>query len=522
MVDQKSDKSDGKYRACEIGKCRFRRPFFIASQPGSVVPASLSDAAQIGEFRGGSAATYAGVPRCQNPGDLITWTPADLIAYEDIPGSFPVDQSAVVPAISTRKKRRRRSPNPMRWVVVLIVAAGVIGGVLWGTVWWEERPLAEVENHLREKNYAEALVKAEAFLKKSPGHGRAIALKARALVHMGNANEAARLFDQVGAAAPEEIRDCAKAYLMQERWVEALPVLEYLVQQFPDDPDLRHELSACRARLGRFDGAIEMAKSFASMKGFEARGNLLIGTIEHERGNDGKACEAWEQVLLIAPELDDLQVPAHEFRGQYGNALLTTGKAAAAEVSLRKSLELYDSPEVRANLGQALLQLGRDSEAEQEWSKVVDSSPGNQIARQGLAELAMKKSDFSKALDSLEPIANDPGLAVSSAFLLQRAYSMAGRTDKALEWKGRLEEIRKRDELQHTVDQVLIESADTMWGQALRAYRFAEQGNWRQAEALLSPLLAKPDVHPFIVAVGDAIRKKTQLPDLDGIPLELF
>ena len=121
---------------------------------------------------------------------------------------------------------------------MLLFVAGVIAGVLWGTVWWEERPLAEAENCLRQKNYEEALAKADAFLRHFPGHGRAIALKARALVHTGNAAEAARLFDQVGAASPEEIRDCAKAYLMQERWVEALPVLEYLVQQSPDDPDL--------------------------------------------------------------------------------------------------------------------------------------------------------------------------------------------------------------------------------------------------------------------------------------------
>jgi tetratricopeptide (TPR) repeat protein len=433
-----------------------------------------------------------------------------------------VDQTAAAPAILKRPSRRRRAPGPLRWLIMLLIVAAVISGVLWGTVWWEERPLAEAEKYLREKNYEGALANAETFLKHSPGHGRAIALKARALVYTGNAAEAARLFDQVGAASPEEIRDCAKAYLMQERWVEALPVLEYLVQQSPDDPDLLHELSACRARLGRFDGAIEMAKAFAAIEGFEARGYLLVGTIEHERGNDKKACEAWEHVLKIAPDLRDLQVPAYEFQGQYGNALLKTGNASEAVVVLRKSIEMFDSPEIRANLGQALLQLGQDAEAEEQWTKTLEISPKNQIARQGLAELAMRKSKFDAALEFLEPIAGEPDLAVSSAFLLQRAYSMAGQADKASEWKERLELIRKRDELQHTVDQVLIESAETMWGQALRAYRFAEQGNIRQAEALLSPLLGKPDVHPFISSLGEAIRNRTQLPDLDGIPLELF
>lgn len=403
-----------------------------------------------------------------------------------------------------------------------MLAVGIIGGVLWGTIWWEERPLAEGERLLEQKESSRALSLAEQFLRDYPNHGRATALKARSLLQLGRVDEAARLFDQVGAASEEDMRDCAKVYLLQQRWLESLPVLEYLVLQHPHDPDLLHELSACRARLGRFDEAVESATTFAHVSGFEDRGFLLVGTIERERQNNINACDAWSRVVELNPEAKNLQIPAHEFFAEYGSALLDTGKPAEAAKYLQKSAAEMPIAATHATLGQAYLQLGKEADAEREWELAIAEDNSHEPSRQGLAELAMRQSDFRKVIDLLEPLADAQSITMSSAFLLQRAYTMAEMTDKASQWKDRVAEIRKQDELQHSVDQVLIESAQTKWGQALRAYRFAERGNWGQAEILVSPLLNQPDVHPFIESLGEAIRTRSALPDLSGIPLKLY
>lgn len=405
---------------------------------------------------------------------------------------------------------------------MLAIGIAVIAGASWGAVWWEERPLVEVERLLVEKDSWAALSKADRFLRNHPDHGRATALKARALLQLGRADEAARLFDQVGAATDDDMRDCSKAYLMQERWVQALPVLEYLVLLHPDDPDLLHELSACRAKLGRYDDALEAATRFASIAGHEARGQLLIGTLERERSNDTRACEAWARVVEIAPDGQNLQIPADEFFLQYGTALFTSGKPAAAVERLRQSIQFKSTAQARETLGQALSQLGKTAEAEQEWRLAISDHSFSESARQGLAELAMRQSDFRQALELLQPLADSSQLSSSSAFLIQRAYMMSGDKAAAGSWKEKQETIRKREELEHSVDQVLIEAPGTIWGQALRCYRLAQQGNWDQAEILLSPLLTDSDLHPFIAALGGAIRDRGPLPDLSGIPLKLY
>ena len=97
----------------------------------------------------------------------------------------------------------------------------------------------------------------------------------------------------------------------------------------------------------------------------------------------------------------------------------------------------------------------------------------------------------------------------------------AGRHRSASAWQARVEQIRKLEELHGTVDQVLNDSPDSMWGQVLRAYRLAEQGNWDQAELLLKPFLEDP-AHPFISALGAAVQARSALPQLSGLPIESF
>ncbi|MCX7396567.1 MAG: tetratricopeptide repeat protein [Planctomycetales bacterium] len=405
--------------------------------------------------------------------------------------------------------------------MLLIAAAGLIAGVLWGAVWWEERPLAEVEKQLRNKDYDQALALVDRFLRKFPENGRGIALKARALVHQGNAAEAVRLFDQVGAASPDEIRDCAKAFLILQRWLQALPLLEYLHTMNPKDPDLLHELSACRAKLGRYDDAITAALEFSKLPECEARGYTLIGLLETERGNHRTACEAWQRVLTISPGGEGLQVPPEEFLAEYGAALLKVGNPTAALVQLQRSVSTKPTVRSLMLLGKAFYQEGRIEEAKQTWQEVISLDKTNEESRQGLAELAMKRSDFSSALNWLMPLAEAPTISSTTAFLLQRAFSLSGDQTTSQQWQSRANEIRRREERNRTVDQILIDSPTSLWGQVLQAYRLAEQENWDQA-ALMMTGIPDEQSHPFITKLANAVRDHGPLPDLTSLPLEVF
>ncbi len=418
------------------------------------------------------------------------------------------------------RPKRNRSER-LRWLLYISVGSAVVVAGLWGTDWWRERPLAEIDRRLTNNESPLALKLTDQFLKTHPGHARAIALKARAFVQLGRPSEALQLIDQVGAASQADMRAYAQACLMLEKWMQALPVLEYLLQLDPENSGILHEVSACRAKLGRSAEAVEAAVRFAAIKGNEARGNLLVGMLERDRGNDRKACEAWTHVLQLNPDASDLQIPPDVFTLDFGTVLLEISEPGRAAEQFRKSLEIKHSTKALALLGKACSQLGLTEEAEKHWRIAVMIDSADAASRQGLAELAMKRSDFREALDWLRPLAESSELSSATAFLLQRAYSLTGDSQSASAWQSKVDQIRKQEELVRTVDQILIDSPASMWGQVLRSHRLAEQGNWEQADILLAPYRSD-DVHPFVRELSTAIENHGTLPDFSALPIELF
>jgi tetratricopeptide (TPR) repeat protein len=317
------------------------------------------------------------------------------------------------------------------------------------------------------------------------------------------------------------MRAYAQASLMLQRWTSALPVLEHLVKMEPGDGDLLHELSACRARLGRYDESIEAAVQFSKLPGNEARGYTLIGLLERDRGNNQKCAEAWRRVLELRPDAKDLQVSAAEFFQEYGKALLLTGDASQAESALVRGVSAGESAAALAWLGKAQQQLGRRQDSERTWLRAVELEPLNAMALEGLAELLMQRQDFAGALARLQPLEEQPGLKSSTGFLLQRLYGLVNQPEKAAEWKQRTEKLRRAEDGLVHMEQVIVSSPDTMWGRVYQAWYLAEQDNREQARELLSPFV-KEDAEPFILKLWAALRDGTPLPGPEEGPLDVF
>ncbi|MFN5199097.1 MAG: tetratricopeptide repeat protein [Planctomyces sp.] len=414
-------------------------------------------------------------------------------------------------------RRRRRGRRMWLWLVPLVL--GVLALLL--IPWWNERGLRVAEWQLESGDAAGALATVDEYLETQGGTESGLALKARVLVKLGQPAEALRLIERVGAASVPEMRAYAQASLMLQRWTSALPVLEHLVKLEPADGDLLHELSACRARLGRYDESIAAAVQFSKLPGNEARGFTLIGLLERDRGNNQKCAEAWSRVLELRPDAKDLQVSAAEFFQEYGKALLLTGDASKAESALVRGVSAGESAAALAWLGKAQQQLGRRQDSERTWLRAVELEPLNAMAAEGLAELLMQRQDFTGALARLQPLEEQPGLRSSTGFLLQRLYGLLNQPEKSAEWKQRTEKLRRAEEALVHMEQVIVSSPDTMWGRVYQAWYLAEQDNRDQARELLSPFV-KEGAEPFIMKLWAALRDGTPLPGPEEGPLDVF
>lgn len=337
-----------------------------------------------------------------------------------------------------------------RWVwriLVLGVPAVVLSAAIVTAVpWWRDRPLANIEGQLEQPDGAQpALEAAEAFLARYPASDRALALKARALAGLGRWDEANQIFSKVGARSPEEIRAWATALVHGRRFREALPLLERLLESEPDDPAALRQAVACRFQMGLTAAALDGAERLGRLDGHELEGFFLAGVVHRARGATDQALAKWAHIEALRPDGQGLPIGPAEFFLTYGEDLLLEGLPRTAAVKLNKSRELKDGLAVQLALGKACALSGQAAEAAGAWQRALEHDGGNAEARNGLAELALGDGDAREALAWLEPLLDDPRLSSTTAYLLERIYTVMGNEDELERWQGRTAELRRQE-----------------------------------------------------------------------------
>jgi len=392
------------------------------------------------------------------------------------------------------------------------------GSILFGIVWWRDRPLAEAEASLEKGDAKYAHYLLAKFLDHHPHHQRATALQARVHVALGNPDLALALFEQAGGATVEDHRAWARALLMTEQWTLAIPLLERVVQKEPENADALYELTACRVRLGMFEQALDSAQHFARLPGQEARGHMFVGAILRDLGKDAEAAAAYQTVLQYDPTAQSLQSPAAEFFLQYGQTLLRLGKPDESLEPLKRSAAARESPEVLLELGNAAMQLQRPEDAKTAWKRALALDERHTLAREALARAALAQGQPQQVLDWLLPLAEKDS-TLESAYLRQRAYTLLGKDKESLQWQEMASTLRKRQEFNAEIESLLLDSPQSYLARVIRAHRFAQQGNWRQAELLTEMLIQEAPGEPFVIELASAVHRRRELPSLESLPI---
>ena len=408
------------------------------------------------------------------------------------------------------------------WLVVICLAVTALG--LWGFFWWQMLPLARVETLLEQGETRQALVDVDAFLKDHPGDQRALSLKARILVKRGQWSIAIRMFQKIGAANAGDLHAWAEALLHRQQWSEASSVLQRVLDLEPNNPDALHEMTACLAKLGRLDDALQTAKRFAQEPECGARGNLLIATLQKELGNRKAALQSYAKVLTLQPDAESLQITPSEYFHEYGNALLADGRAKEAVPLFQRGIKAEPSAVGYVDLGEAYSQTGDAQAAAAAWKQAVELDNRSVAAREALANTALRNGKAQAALDWLEPVRDVKEPSTSLAYLFQRVYTLLGDQEQARHWTELTEKLRKRQRVFAAVENVLSEAPASFWARVIRAHQFANEGNWTQAEVMLAPLRASIEKQPtpFVERLFDAIQTRGELPSLESLPITLF
>jgi tetratricopeptide (TPR) repeat protein len=155
----------------------------------------------------------------------------------------------------------------------------------------------------------------------------------------------------------------------------AEPVLRALLARNPNHPDVLCNLGMMLSDQGRLTEAIELLSRYVDSKPNEAKGWTALGVAYSRIGDGGRATEALGKAVALEPD------NPHSLRN-LGGLLLKHSPDQALPLLERATHILPDVQAALFGLAQCLLALGRTSDADTQFARVIETSPLTEIAEQ--------------------------------------------------------------------------------------------------------------------------------------------
>ncbi|MGI8639343.1 MAG: tetratricopeptide repeat protein [Pyrinomonadaceae bacterium] len=285
---------------------------------------------------------------------------------------------------------------------------------------------------------------------------------------------------------------------------------------------------ACSRKVLSLIFAVLLAFSFASIclaQETEEKDPVKIfyqGQEAHEKGDLQAALKFYDEAVKLAPEF-----PEAEY--QRGNALLSLGKASEAEKAFRRALELrQDWTLPMTSLGALLVQKNNFAEAEKLLIKAVETDAQNFSAYSALTELRIKTKANVNVLKELlgkiqvltskaKPTAsiwasraaleNALGDKTAAKTSLSRAFGIEPKNKPALMERAEIALVEgdkiTATKIVETLFQIAPNSTDT---KILQARIYAADGNADEAVKILDSI---ENPSPEVSALRDKINVNT-------------
>ncbi len=179
--------------------------------------------------------------------------------------------------------------------------------------------------------------------------------------------------------AAGDLEQAVKA-LNEEDWAAAVPLLETIVAEEPENVEIQFNLAYCYAQLQQGDRAVEHYRTVVELKPDLVEAHMNLGILLMERREFGEAAPHFEAVIESRP---DEFAPALYL----AHASLEMGDAEAAADAYKKAVAFDPrSADAQLGLGQSLLRSGRAEEAAPHYERAAELDPTLQSMKLELAE----------------------------------------------------------------------------------------------------------------------------------------
>jgi Flp pilus assembly protein TadD len=353
----------------------------------------------------------------------------------------PRDAPAI-PSTTSARACGRLGPS-RRWAaLVFLVALALIG---WG--WWHRttRPEYRMERAraaMCEQDWERAAVIADEL--EAAGHAdRAHLLRGESLFHRGRHAAALAHFNRIqdqGAIRLAAVALSARCLLQLGETREAYRAFRFVLDQEADNVDAHRGLGAIAYDQGNLDQAVHHLREVARLDPRDGRPLRLVGLIHKDLSQFAQADSAYTEALsreLPSSVQQDVYLELAECRVQ-------RREYASALSALDERHELGgEGPEALACRGEALVGLGRGSEALTLLARAVRDHPSHPRLLGLCGQFLLTSAEADQAVRLLERAVRADPYNHRWRYQLALAYGHVGRKTDAAEQGRRAKEIER-------------------------------------------------------------------------------
>jgi tetratricopeptide (TPR) repeat protein len=188
----------------------------------------------------------------------------------------------------------------------------------------------------------------------------------------------------------------ARQFLVEGKAAEARSVLEGLIRQYPDEPDLYLFLGIALLRLRDPQAAELNIKQALALRPDHVEARTLLGWIQLEiHGDFDAAIEEYSEVVRIRPDLA-------EAYNNLGVAQKRKGELNKAAASFNRALALNpDHSEALSNRGWVFAEENKWTDARRDFEGALKINPADDGALYGLSQALREERDYAGAQKAL-------------------------------------------------------------------------------------------------------------------------
>jgi tetratricopeptide (TPR) repeat protein len=319
-------------------------------------------------------------------------------------------------------------------------------GLVVLTAWNVTRAGALEQAHRAEarSDLAGCLQHALDHLERRPWSREAALLAARCLSRLDYANEAEAYYRRAGRLSLNDLQVRAYGLVRGPNPDRAIPAYHEILERSPQNVAAMRRLAAVLLARNDTKELLELADRLGRIPGGEVVGLMLRGVVAHNEKNPQQAVAAFERVLELDPELQEMPASRRLFWNHFTDDLAASGRLEDAGRYLTQVLASAPDADLMNRLGETFFLQGDLDAAERCFRQAVELDPSRYAPHWNLAKLALQRRQTRVALRHLSQARQLAPRRYGVLYNLESVYRQLGQTAEAERVREAIKELRAR------------------------------------------------------------------------------